>query len=172
MSTRDAKHVVQLTVLVLMFLDIAIFTGLYESDVSSVRFGDLCNLRFFQWWSRQMVAPLEASSVGQHPRGSANQKGIQEYQKVFHLFSSLVSWWPRWKGIFVPNSIFNPFSFSFQFSELCRVFCRFLFSSFSSSSSLPWCSSSSSPTKKLTEFLSFRKLTDSHILLWVIHPKI
>ena len=48
MSTRDAKHVVQLTVLVLMFLDIAIFTGLYESDVSSVRFGDLCNLRFFQ----------------------------------------------------------------------------------------------------------------------------
>ena len=94
MSTRDAKHVVQLTVLVLMFLDIAIFTGLYESDVSSVRFGDLCNL-FFNDDPRQMVAPLEASSVGQHPRGSANQKGIQEYQKVFHLFSSLVSWWPR-----------------------------------------------------------------------------
>ena len=37
-NTRDAKHVVQLAVLVLMFLDIAIYTGLYESDVSSVRF--------------------------------------------------------------------------------------------------------------------------------------
>ena len=35
---RDAKHIVQLSVLVLMFLDIAIYTGLYESDVSSVRF--------------------------------------------------------------------------------------------------------------------------------------
>ena len=38
LNTRDAKHVVQLAVLVLMFLDIAIYTGLYESDVSSVRF--------------------------------------------------------------------------------------------------------------------------------------
>ena len=35
---RDAKHIVQLSVLVLMFLDIAIYTGLYESDISSVRF--------------------------------------------------------------------------------------------------------------------------------------
>jgi len=34
---RDAKHVVQVVVLLLMFIDIAIYTGLYESDISSVR---------------------------------------------------------------------------------------------------------------------------------------
>ena len=103
-TTRDAKHVVQLTVLVLMFLDIAIYTGLYESDVSSVRFEleikskyvfKTCHLRSFLTLHQnqnphQMVAPPEASSPCEHPRGSSNQKGIQEYKKVPHFFSLLV----------------------------------------------------------------------------------
>ena len=104
-TTRDAKHVVQLTVLVLMFLDIAIYTGLYESDVSSVRFEP--RIKAFHLFllfltpaskmknSHQMVAPLEASSVGEHPRGSPNQKGIQEYQKVTYLFSCCQRLWSR-----------------------------------------------------------------------------
>ena len=94
MSTRDAKHVVQLTVLVLMFLDIAIFTGLYESDVSSVRSGDLCNLRFFQWWSPpDGRAPWGLFCWSTSPRvgKSEGHSGISEGFSSLFLFSFLVA---------------------------------------------------------------------------------
>ena len=85
MSTRDAKHVVQLTVLVLMFLDIAIFTGLYESDVSSVRFGDLCNLFFNDdpaRWSR----PLRPLLLVNIPEGRQIRRAFRNIRRFFISF--------------------------------------------------------------------------------------
>merc|ERR1719341_386133 len=71
---RDAKHVVQLTVLVLMFLDIAIYTGLYESDVSSVR------------WSR----PLRPLLIVNIPEGRQIRRAFRNIRKTVPEIASVL----------------------------------------------------------------------------------
>ena len=58
-------------------------------NLSSLIFA--CLTRHLNQNPHQMVSPLEASSASEHPRGSPNQKGIQEYKKVPHFFSLLVT---------------------------------------------------------------------------------
>ena len=95
---RDAKHIVQLSVLVLMFLDIAIYTGLYESDISSVRFaitnyykqifikmemfGELSKVRCLIRWSR----PLRPLLLVNIPEGRQIRRAFRNIRRYFPSF--------------------------------------------------------------------------------------
>ena len=103
-TTRDAKHVVQLTVLVLMFLDIAIYTGLYESDVSSVRFlnwksNPHLSSKLFFWHSTKIKIPTRWSRplrpllLVNIPEGRQIRRAFRNIRRYRTSFLS----WSRWQ---------------------------------------------------------------------------